>query len=82
MSADRSATARFNPLCVVPKVKGKKLAAAKSAIKRAHCSVGKVTKAFSARVKKGRVISQKPSPGKKLAAGSKVKLKVSKGRKP
>jgi len=79
MSADRSATATFKALCVVPKVKGKKLAAAKSAIKRAHCSVGKVTKAFSSRVKKGRVISQKPAPGKKLAAGSKVKLKVSKG---
>ena len=79
MSADHSATATFKALCVVPKVKGKKLRAAKSAIKRAHCSVGKVTKAFSARVRKGRVISQKPAPGKKLPAGSKVKLKVSKG---
>ncbi len=62
-------------------MKGKKLRAAKRAITRAHCSVGKVTKAFSPTVKKGRVISQKPKPGKKLAAGSKVKFKVSKGRK-
>jgi len=79
MSADHAATARFQPQCVVPKVKGKKLAAAKRAIKKANCSVGRVTKAFSAKVKKGRVISQKPAPGKKLPYHAKVKLKVSKG---
>jgi uncharacterized delta-60 repeat protein len=67
--------------CSVPKVKGKTLTAAKRAIRKAHCSVGKVTKAFSGKVKKGRVISQKPKPGKKLAVGSKVKLTVSKGKK-
>jgi beta-lactam-binding protein with PASTA domain len=65
----------------VPKVKGKMLRAAKRAIRRAHCSVGKVTRAFSAKVKKGRVISQKPGPRKKLAAGFKVKLTVSNGKK-
>jgi PASTA domain/Divergent InlB B-repeat domain len=81
MSAARSVTATFKVLCVVPKVKGKKLRAAKQAIRRAHCAVGTVTRAFSAKVKKGRVISQKPKPGKKLAAGSKIKLKVSKGKK-
>jgi hypothetical protein len=81
MSANRSVTATFKVLCVVPKVKGKKLRAAKQAIRRSHCSVGRVTRAFSTKVKKGRVISQKPKPGKKLAAGSKVKLKVSKGKK-
>jgi hypothetical protein len=81
MSANRSVTATFNVLCVVPNVKGKRLRAGKQAIRTAHCSVGKVTRAFSARVKKGRVISQKPKPGTKLAAGSNVKLKVSKGKK-
>jgi PASTA domain/Divergent InlB B-repeat domain len=81
MSANRSVTATFKVLCVVPKVKGKRLRAAKRAIRKAHCSPGKVTRAFSAKVKKGRVIAQKPKPGKKLAAGSKVKLKVSKGKK-
>jgi PASTA domain-containing protein/List-Bact-rpt repeat protein len=81
MSANRSVTATFKVLCVVPKVKGKKLRAAKRALRKAHCSAGKVTTAFSRSVKKGRVISQKPKPGKKLAAGSKVKLKVSKGKK-
>jgi alpha-tubulin suppressor-like RCC1 family protein len=65
--------------CVVPKVKGKKLAAAKKAITKAHCSVGKITKAFSKKVKKGRVISQKPRPGTTLPAASLVALRVSKG---
>ena len=81
MSAARSVTATFNALCVVPKLKGKKLRAAKGAIRRAHCSVGKVTRVFSAKVKKGSVISQKAKPGAKLVAGSKIKLKVSKGKK-
>jgi hypothetical protein len=65
--------------CVVPKVKGKKLAAAKRAIRKAHCSVGKITKAFSKKVKRERVISQKPRPGMTLPAASRVALKVSKG---
>jgi len=60
-------------------VKGKKLAVAKWAIKRAHCAVGKVKRAFSARVKRGRVISQRPVPGKKLRSGA--NLNVSKGKK-
>ena len=71
-----------NDVCVVPKVKGKTLKAAKRAIGKAHCSAGKVMKAFSGKIKRGRVISQQPKPGKKLAAGSKVKLTVSKGKKP
>lgn len=70
------------PGCVVPKVKGKKLAAAKGAITSAHCSVGRIGKAFSAKVKRGRVISQSPKPGTNGAAGAKVKLVVSKGPKP
>jgi uncharacterized delta-60 repeat protein len=77
------ALARYlgKPLCVVPKLKGKRLTAAKKALKSAHCSVGKVTRAFSATLKKGRVISQKPKPGAKRPSGSKVNLKVSKGKK-
>lgn len=82
MSANRSVVATFKVLCVVPKVKGKRLRAAKRAIRMEHCAVGKVTRVFSKSVKKGRVISQKPKAGKKLAAGSKVTLKASKGKKP
>jgi hypothetical protein len=65
--------------CVVPKLKGVTLTHAKSLIKAGGCSLGKVQFAFSAQVKKGHVISQKPSAGKKLPHGSKVSVVVSKG---
>jgi hypothetical protein len=83
LTADSSATATFasEPRCVVPKVTGKRLTAAKSAIRNARCRVGKIRRAFSAKVKSGKVISQKPRPKTRLAAGSKVRLTVSKGKK-
>ncbi len=86
MSQARSVTATFTlqgsaPVCLVPKLKGKTLAAARDALTSAHCAAGKVTKKFS-RVKKGRVISQRPAPGTSLAAGAKVNLVISKGKKP
>jgi beta-lactam-binding protein with PASTA domain len=83
MSANHSATAAFAkvPKCVVPKVVGLKLAKAKARIKKAHCRVGKVTKRFSTRKKKGRVLSQRPKPRKTLKSGAKVNLVVGKGPK-
>jgi hypothetical protein len=81
MSTDRTVVATFVARCVVPKVQGKKLKEAKRAITRAHCSVGKVRASFSPKMKKGRVISQQPRPGKKLAPRAKVRLKVSKGKR-
>lgn len=86
LTANASATADFEPVpskraCVVPKVTRKRLAAAKRAIKNAHCKVGRIRKAYSKKVKKGRVIAQKPRPRTKLAIGSKVRLTVSKGNR-
>lgn len=78
---DGSATAVSDgvkvPQCVVPNVVGKKLWKAKRAIKKAHCAVGKVRKKKSSH-KPNRVLSQRPKHGKRLAAGSKVALVVSK----
>jgi uncharacterized delta-60 repeat protein len=82
MSAARSVTATFAARCIVPKEKGKALRTAKRALVKAHCKVGKVKKAFSAKVKKGRVIAQSARPGKKLAPDAKVRLTVSKGKRP
>ena len=69
-----------SPQCVVPNVKRQPLATAKRRITAAHCKTGKVTKATSAIVPKGRVISQKQKAGKKLPAGSKISLVVSRGK--
>jgi dipeptidyl aminopeptidase/acylaminoacyl peptidase len=68
--------------CLVPNVKGRPLAAAKSAITKGKCALGAVKEAFSTTVKKGRVISQKPAPGLYLVEQSKVSLVVSKGKRP
>jgi beta-lactam-binding protein with PASTA domain len=81
MTADHSVTATFakKPKCKVPRVVGLTLAKAKAKVKRAHCGVGKIRKKFSSQKKKGRVLSQKPKPGKVLPSGSKVSLTVGKG---
>lgn len=75
--------ARFlgDTTCVVPKVTRKALAAAKRAIIKARCVPGKVTRRFSAKVRKGRIVSQRPGPGASVAPATKVNLVVSKGRR-
>jgi hypothetical protein len=60
---------------------GKALAAAKRAIGKAHCGVGKVRRAYSTRLAAGRVLSQSPRHGRRLVYGAKVSLVVSRGRR-
>jgi hypothetical protein len=89
MDDAKAATATFNQVqsppktvrCVVPNVKGKPLATAKARIAAAHCRTGAVTRARSRTVAKGKVISQRPKAGTKLASGAKVSLVVSRGRR-
>ena len=62
--------------CVVPKLKGKTLAAAKKRIAAAGCTTGKVKRKKG--VKKGRVASSKPRAGKSVRAWTPVALVVGK----
>lgn len=64
------------PLCSVPQVKGKSLAAAKRALAKAGCPVGRITKAKGR--KRGVVINQRPNSGSALDAGTRVALVVAK----
>ena len=59
--------------CVVPKLKGKKLKAAEKKLKKADCKLGKIKghKSKTAKVKK-----QHPKPGKVLAPGVRVSVKL------
>jgi alpha-tubulin suppressor-like RCC1 family protein len=70
-----------SPKCLVPDVRRKTLAAAKTALKRAHCSLGRVGRAYSATVKQDRVVSQRPAPGSSRPKGSKVNLVISRGKR-
>ena len=68
-------------LCTVQDVFRQTLLAAKRTIAYANCRVGKIRRSYSKRVKKGRVISQKPEFGVVLPGGGKVNLVVSLGRR-
>jgi len=63
----------------VPNVVGRTQAIAKSAINAAKLTVGAITKAQSATIQSGRVISQNPLAGALVARGSAVDLVVSTG---
>jgi plastocyanin len=62
----------------VPKVIGLRLPTAKSRIRRSRGSVGRVRRAHSKRV--GRVIAQRPLPGKRASRGTRVNLVVGSSR--
>jgi hypothetical protein len=66
--------------CVVPNVKGKTVVATRKALRARRCALGKVRRAYS-KVRRGRVITQSRRPGTRLAAGSKVNVLVSRGRR-
>ncbi len=65
--------------CIVPKVVGKSLKAARRALRRAYCSTGRVERVVSSQVKRGHVIFQKPRRGTRLRQHTKIRLVVSKG---
>jgi uncharacterized delta-60 repeat protein len=66
--------------CVVPDVRGKTLKVAKAKLSGARCRLGAVRRAYSPRVRKGRVISQRPGPRARRAERAQVDLLISRGR--
>jgi uncharacterized repeat protein (TIGR01451 family) len=67
--------------CIVPNVRGRLLPAARRALARARCKAGEVTRRYSRKVGKGRVISQDEAPGTRLGPGTTVDVVVSRGRR-
>lgn len=65
--------------CVVPRVRGRKLAPARRLLVTAHCAVGRVRRARSRHVRRGRVISQSHRAGRSLPDSTKVGLLISTG---
>jgi hypothetical protein len=69
------------PGCTVPKVNGRSLAVAKRRLSASGCSrAATVTRRYSSTVRKGRVIGTSPGTGTRTT--KKVKLIVSKGKRP
>jgi hypothetical protein len=66
-------------LCTVQDVRVMTVEDAKRMLARANCRLGKTRRAYSNRVKKGLVLSQKPKPGTVLPKLGKVDVRVSRG---
>jgi hypothetical protein len=64
--------------CIVPKLIGGKLAAAKKKMKAAGCKIGKVKKKKGVEVKSAKVVHQSVKPGTSLPAGASVRLTLGK----
>jgi hypothetical protein len=80
--AGTSATTRADAFvytgCVVPKLGGKTLRVAKNRLRGANCKLGVVRKVKRPAAKRGKVVKQNPKPGRVLAPGAKVNLKLGK----
>jgi hypothetical protein len=70
-----TANAVLPVVCKVPRIIGKKLKAAKTALVAAGCSVGKVTRRMIAR-RRGKVIAQGARPGKMLPINTAIRVVV------
>jgi uncharacterized delta-60 repeat protein len=66
--------------CVVPDLRGKTVSKASASLVKSYCRRGSVSKRFSSKVARGRVISTAPARGARLADGAKIHLVVSKGK--
>ena len=64
--------------CIVPRLRGKVVAKARTLLRRAHCSLGRVTYAHS-RLHRGRIAAQRPHAGASRPQGTKVSVVVSRG---
>jgi hypothetical protein len=60
------------PTCLVPRLKGKPLAAVRQTLKRDECRLGRLRKNHKVTARTGRVKGQIPPPGTALPAGGKV----------
>jgi PASTA domain len=67
-------------LCIVPKLRGKTLLAARRAL-APRCRLGRLTRAFSTSMRRGRILAQSPRAGLRWPVGTKVGVVVNRGRR-
>ncbi len=67
------------PRCIVPHIRGRRLRSAELAIAAAHCAVGRVRRAGSRHVRRGRVVWQSRRAGRSLPRGTRIGLVISAG---
>ena len=62
--------------CVVPRLRGLRVAAARAALARSECRTGRVSRVAAGRARRGRVVRQSLSPGARPRFPSRVRLVV------
>jgi hypothetical protein len=67
--------------CRVPKLRGLKLRAGRKALANASCTVGKVIRVRSRRIRAGRIVRTSPAPGSRHKPFARVRVYVSRGRR-
>jgi peptide/nickel transport system substrate-binding protein len=67
--------------CVVPNVRGRTVARARRMLSARRCALGRVRRAYSARMGRGKIVSQSRRPGARLRRGTRVNVVVSRGRR-
>ena len=67
--------------CVVPNVRGRTVARAWRLLTSKRCRLGRVTRAYSARMRRGMILRQSRRPGTRLRRGTRVNVIVSRGRR-
>jgi len=77
--AIRGAHCSVAPRCIVPHIRGRRLRSAVRAIASAHCALGRVGRAGSRHVPKGRVLWQSRRAGRSLPTGTRVGVLISEG---
>jgi PASTA domain-containing protein len=80
-TAPERVSARAAARCAVPPLVGLTLPKAEAALRRNDCRVGRITYAYSQRVKRGHVLAQRRTPGTALRGGAPVGVVVSRGRR-
>jgi beta-lactam-binding protein with PASTA domain len=68
-------------VCLVDVLVRKTLKQAKRLLKSGHCRLGRVRAAYSGKVRKGRVVKQRPAPYSELPLNSRVTVTISRGPK-
>jgi PASTA domain len=69
------------PRCVVPNVRGKSVAQARRMLRAKRCALGRVTRSYSASVRRGKIIRQNRRAAARLPRGTRVNVVVSRGRR-
>jgi beta-lactam-binding protein with PASTA domain len=62
-------------------VKGKTIVQARRLLRSKRCALGRVTRAYSAQIKSGKIMKQSRRPGVRLARGTRLNVVVSRGRR-